>query len=95
MNSEKFRGVLTQDINNADIILTGYPLDKNASIGKGASLAPDHIRELSVMVPALSKDGYLIDKVKLYDNLNIDVSSFELMQKETLKLYKTKLKQIL
>lgn len=89
MNSEKFRGVLTKDINNADIILTGYPLDKNASIGKGASLAPDHIRELSVMVPALSKDGYLIDKVKLYDNLNIDVSSFELMQKETLNLYKT------
>ena len=89
MNSEKFRGVLTKDINNADIILTGYPLDKNASIGKGASLAPDHIRELSVMVPALSKDGYLIDKVKLYDNLNIDISDFELMQKETLNLYKT------
>lgn len=62
-----FRGLKTQNIEEARVILTGVPYDKNASIGKGASLAPQTIRTLSAFFPPLSMDGDLVSECKLYD----------------------------
>lgn len=86
-NCEVFRGLLTKNLNDADIILTGIPLDKNASIGKGASIAPSHIRDLSIMVPALSMDGYLIENVKLFDNGDILDEDFKVIQDKIFDIY--------
>lgn len=79
---EIFRGILVKDIKDAQVVLTGIPFDKNASIGSGARFAPDHIRDLSKMVPATSKDGYKISDVKLFDSGNLNDEDFEVLQKK-------------
>lgn len=61
-----FRGLLTGDKKEADILLCGVPIDANASIGKGASLAPDRMRELSKDLPPVDRFGMSI-KEKIYD----------------------------
>lgn len=67
MTNKAFRGILTENINEAKILLTGIPFDKNASIGKGASLAPERLRELSQYFPPLTMDGEDISNCKMYD----------------------------
>lgn len=67
MYKDEFRGLLTDDLNEAKILLSGVPLDANASIGKGASLAPDRLRYLSQFFPPLTMDGDDISKCKIYD----------------------------
>lgn len=62
-----FRDLLVENIDEAKVILTGVPFDKNASIGKGASKAPQVMRELSASEPALSMDGDDISACKIYD----------------------------
>ena len=62
-----FRDLLVENIDEAKVILTGVPSDKNASIGKGASKAPQVMRELSASEPALSMDGDDISACKIYD----------------------------
>lgn len=86
---EIFRGIIEKNIDNANVILTGIPFDKNASIGLGASLAPDHIRELSKMVPATSKDGFKIEGIRMFDNGNITDEDFDLMQKKAFNALNT------
>ncbi|MEG1565710.1 MAG: arginase family protein [Bacilli bacterium] len=90
MNETHFRGLLTTDLSAADVTITGIPFDKNASIGKGASLAPDHIRELSVMIPPLSMEGYIINKIKLFDNGNILDEDFSKIKEKANNLYNNK-----
>lgn len=86
-NKDEFRGLLTKNIEESSVILTGIPFDKNASIGSGARYAPDHIRELSIMIPPLSMNGYLIEKTKIFDNGNIGTENFEEMQKKCYDIY--------
>ena len=62
-----FRDLLVENIDEAKVILTGVPFDKNASIGKGASKAPQVMRELSASEPALSMDGDDISACKIFD----------------------------
>lgn len=95
MNNTRFRGLLTQSIQESDIVLTGIPFDKNASVGKGASLAPETLKNLSSFLPPLSMDGFLLTK-KIYDNGNINPlpnesieDYFQKIQQESLKLFKT------
>jgi agmatinase len=85
---EIFRGILEQDFAKANCTFTGIPFDKNASIGKGASLAPDHIRELSRMVPATTMNGYILEDVRLYDNGNITTENFDKIKAKVLQIYK-------
>lgn len=85
-NNEEFRGILSKNIKESKVILTGIPIDKNASIGKGSSKAPNVIRKLSKMVPATSKDGYLIENIKLFDNGNIKEDNFNILKNKLLKL---------
>lgn len=89
MEFEEFRGILTKNLDEANVIITGVPFDKNASIGHGAKEAPDHIRELSKMIPPTSMNGYILDKTKLFDNGNITSENFETIQNEAFKLYST------
>lgn len=88
MSHEKFRGILVDNINDADLILTGIPFDKNASIGSGARFAPDTIRELSSMIPPTSMNGYLIDSYKMFDNGNIVSEDFKVIQDKVFDIFK-------
>mgnify|MGYP006327916679 CR=1 FL=1 len=69
MNSNNyFRDLLTNDISNSNVTITGIPYDEGCSCGSGAALAPLRIKELSSFLPPLSMDGDLLTKIKLYDN---------------------------
>ncbi len=67
MKHDYFRGLLTFDVEESNVILTTIPYDEGCSCGGGASLAPLRIRELSAFLPPLSMDGDLLTKIKLYD----------------------------
>ncbi len=61
----------------ANVFVCGVPFDGNASVGKGASFAPDKIRELSYDLPALDMVGNLLTKVKIFDCGNYDAANFD------------------
>lgn len=73
MSKEYFRGLLTQDVDLANITLTTIPYDEGCSCGLGASKAPDKMRELSSFLPPLTMNGILLNKTKLYDFGNIEI----------------------
>lgn len=68
---EEFRDLMTDNKDIADLLLLGIPFDKNASVGIGASKAPDTLRKLSYFLPAATKDGKDISSFKIYDEGNI------------------------
>lgn len=77
MENKCFRDLLTGDLKTAKISLLGIPYDKNASVGKGASFAPDNLRALSYHLPALTKDAEDISGFKLYDMGNVVANNDE------------------
>ena len=81
MNKE-FRDLITLNKEEADVILVGVPFDKNASVGKGASLAPKVLRELSYELPALDRSGNDLRSLKLFDNGDITTEDFDEMKSE-------------
>ena len=81
MNKE-FRDLITLNKEEADVILVGVPFDKNASVGKGASLAPKVLRELSYELPALDRSGNDLRSLKLFDNGDITTEDFDEMKLE-------------
>ena len=83
--NEHFQGLKVNALEDANVIITGIPFDKNTSIGSGAAFAPDHIREMSIMFPPMTQFGYMLDKIKLFDNGNITTEDFEKMQEEAYK----------
>ena len=78
----EFRDLMAKDENEANVFLCGVPFDKNASVGKGASLAPKVIRELSYDLPALDMVGNNLTKVKIHDLGDFCGDNFENLQKE-------------
>ncbi len=74
MKNDFFRGLTTIKKEEADVILTGIPYDLGCSCGKGASLAPQIIRDLSSFLPPLTMDGKRIE-TKIFDNG--DILSFD------------------
>lgn len=78
----EFRDLMAKDENEANVFLCGVPFDKNASVGKGASLAPKVIRELSYDLPALDMVGNNLTKVKIHDLGDFCGDIFENLQKE-------------
>ena len=91
MKAEHFRGLLSTDLDNSNVTLTKIPYDEGCSCGKGASLAPQTISELSQFLPPLSMDGNLLTKVKLYvyDDLEKCDNYFDYIKKECLNRFKT------
>lgn len=67
MEKDFFRDLLTENIENSDVVLLGIPYDLGCSCGKGASLAPGIIRELSSYLPAFTMDGKSLKDVKIFD----------------------------
>ena len=72
MSQDKFRDLITNNIDESNVIICGIPYDEGCSCGGGASMAPDTIRELSGFLPPLSMDGDLLTKIKLFDYGNVE-----------------------
>lgn len=68
IHEQYFREMLTKDIKDADIIVSGFAYDGGCSCGGGASLAPKRLLELSSFLPSSTKDGVKINKLHIYDN---------------------------
>lgn len=66
MKEKMWRDLLTSNLNEADVLVLGLPYDGAVSCGKGASLAPQIIRELSTYLPPVSYNGTIIN-TKIYD----------------------------
>ena len=64
---QPFRGLLTKK-EDALVYITGIGYDLGASVGKGASLAPSVIMDLSKHLPPFTMDGESIEDVRLFDN---------------------------
>ena len=64
---QPFRGLLTNK-ESAKVYITGIGYDLGASVGKGASLAPQVIVDLSKHLPPFTMDGESIEDVRLYNN---------------------------
>lgn len=90
MKEEFFRGLLTNNLDESNVVLMTIPYDEGASCGLGASMAPDRIRELSSFLPPLSMDGDLLTKVKMYDygNINKCDNYFPFIKEECSKVLK-------
>ncbi|MFA6627899.1 MAG: agmatinase [Bacilli bacterium] len=68
---EIWRGLLTNQIEEADIIIIGNPYDGATSCGKGAAFGPDKMRELSHYLPPVTYQGTPLT-LKIYDLGNFD-----------------------
>lgn len=74
---KEFRGLMTDSLDESTILLCGIPYDKNASLGKGASLAPDTIRELTYHIPPLDMKSKILKSTKIFDLGNYELTDFE------------------
>lgn len=77
----EFRDLMAKSEEEANVFLCGVPYDKNASVGKGASLAPKVMRELSYDLPALDMLGNNLTKVKIADLGDFDGDNFGNLKK--------------
>ena len=91
---EIFRGLLTNDYNEANIVLYGVPFDQNCSISSGSYKAPSKLRELSGWLPPYTMDGKSLKNIKIYDSGDIDVRSFEELERYSNIFNDAKLKMI-
>jgi len=62
-----FRGLLTNSLKDAKVVLLGIPYDLGCSCGSGASLAPSKMRELSAFLPPFTMDGKSCQNTLIYD----------------------------
>lgn len=77
MKEKEFRGLTTENFEEANVLILGIPFDKNASLGKGASLAPKVLRELSFDIPPLDMFGNLLNDTKIYDLGDYELENFD------------------
>ena len=92
MKADYFRELLTFDIDESNVVLTGIPYDEGCSCGGGASFAPQKIRELSSYLPPLSMDGNLLTKIKIFDSgdlVKTNSKYFEFLKDEALERFET------
>ena len=67
MKNEPWAELLTHEKEKADIQIFGIPFDGAASIGKGASEAPERIRQLSKGLPPTTDEGIILDDFFIND----------------------------
>lgn len=84
---DKFRGLLSSSISQADIIILGLPFDNHASVGLGAKEAPDTLRRLSSYLPPLTKDGKSLVGFKIYDYGNLPSNDFQKITTQVRQLF--------
>lgn len=87
---ELFPYLTVEKIEEANVIFTGIPFDKNVSIGSGAAKAPAHMRNLLEMYPPMTQFGNMIDKIKVFDNGDILTEDFTKIQEEAFKAINSK-----
>ena len=63
-----FRDLLSDNIIDSDIVVKGFAYDKGCSVGKGARFAPRVICDLSRHLPAVTRDGVVLDKIKVFQS---------------------------
>ena len=76
----EFRDLICENSEESNVFLCGIPLDKNASVGKGAKEAPRVLRELSYDLPPLDRKGNLLTKVKMYDAGDFVSEDFDILK---------------
>ncbi len=86
---EYFRGLLTNDIKEAKVVLLGVPYDLGCSCGGGASLAPSRMRELSAFLPPFTMDGKDVQKCKIFDlgDLESQDNYYQLLEKKAEEVF--------
>lgn len=91
MNIPYWRKIYTTSINQADVCVLGIPFDGAASVGKGAALAPDVIRNCTKVLPPVNSAGTRFPEVRVYDEGDVEFSLdwgkfFEQVEHQALKL---------
>lgn len=94
MNSTPWSEINIDNKKDADICILGVPFDGAASVGKGAALAPDKIRECSVVLPPVNSIGDRFPGLKVFDAGNVEFSLdwpkfFASVEAEALELLKS------
>lgn len=74
---KEFRDLLSSNKEDANVFICGVPLDKNASVGKGASFAPKILRELSYDLPPFDRNGRSLKKIKIFDEGDFLTEDFD------------------
>lgn len=82
------------EIPEAEAVVLGLPFDEAASFRKGASEAPDRIREISAHIPPTTEEGKSIEKLKILDLGNLypdglnQTEYFEKVEQKATELFK-------
>ncbi len=71
MKYSHFREMLTQNINDATVLLGGACYDLSCSCGSGTSLAPMKLRELSSYLPCYDANFHYLAHTKIFDCGNV------------------------
>lgn len=82
-NSNAFRDLLTNDIDEANVIVSGIKYDLGCSCGRGAKYAPKVLRDLSKFLPPFSMNGDDLRSIKLFDNGDISDKNLEDIEYKT------------
>ena len=91
---KEFRDILTKNYNESNVVIYGVPFDCNCSIGAGSMKAPQKLRELSWWLPPYSMDGKSLSHIKVFDNDDFEVHSFNDIEKNSNIFNDDKLKVI-
>ncbi len=73
MTNKAWAELNISDINKADVLIKAVPWDSAASAGKGASQAPDRIRQLSKILPAFTENGTELKDFFVFDDGDFEV----------------------
>lgn len=69
-----WREIQTEQISEAHVCILGVPFDGAASVGKGAALGPDKIRDCAKVLPPVNGTGQKFSDLKVYDHGNVELS---------------------
>jgi agmatinase len=85
-----WRDLKANNLDEANIVIASVAYDLAASVGKGASLAPERLRDLSYHLPAATKDGNSLKGLKIYDIGNIadNNTGINLVNKKAEEIFK-------
>jgi len=87
---KEFRDLMVNKGSEANVFICGIPLDKNASVGKGAKDAPKVLRELSYDLPPLDRKGKLLTEVKIFDEGDFTSEDFDVLKNNVSNFLKYK-----
>lgn len=75
-----FREMLTDNLEEADLVVSGFAYEGGCSCGLGTKLAPQKLLELSSFLPCTTKDGFKIQNFKIFNNGVIEGSDHTFLE---------------